>query len=249
MARHLKNERCPECAKHGKDKHGDNLGVYDDGSAYCYSCGFSNSNSNILRLHGPTRDTTRIPHQPILPEDVHSYIPARGLYWLRQYEITNNEITSNKILWSESKKYLIFPYFDTNQHLLGWQGRYFGPNEKHPKWVSYGNMHDIFHILPHQTQYSKIVLVEDIVSAIKVSPHSPAMPLFGASVGYKRATRLAHITSEIIIWLDPDKRKDSIKEMKRVSTMGLKCSTIFSDKDPKEHTNEEIEQCLRNTNT
>ena len=33
-------ERCPKCASLGNDTSGDNLAVYDDGHAYCYSCGY-----------------------------------------------------------------------------------------------------------------------------------------------------------------------------------------------------------------
>lgn len=34
----IRKERCPECAKHGRDVSSDNLAVYDDGHSYCYSC-------------------------------------------------------------------------------------------------------------------------------------------------------------------------------------------------------------------
>ena len=31
-------EQCPKCAAKGNDNSGDNLVVYDDGSAYCFAC-------------------------------------------------------------------------------------------------------------------------------------------------------------------------------------------------------------------
>lgn len=34
----VRHERCPECAKHGRDNAGDNFAVYDDGHSFCYSC-------------------------------------------------------------------------------------------------------------------------------------------------------------------------------------------------------------------
>lgn len=36
----VNRQRCPECEKQGKDRSGDNLGVFDDSHAYCFSCGF-----------------------------------------------------------------------------------------------------------------------------------------------------------------------------------------------------------------
>lgn len=38
MARYVRSERCPNCAAQHKDRKGDNLAVYDDGSTYCFSC-------------------------------------------------------------------------------------------------------------------------------------------------------------------------------------------------------------------
>src|SRR5229473_6046721 len=34
----IRRERCPECAKHGRDISEDNLGIFDDGHGYCFSC-------------------------------------------------------------------------------------------------------------------------------------------------------------------------------------------------------------------
>ena len=35
----VRKEQCPKCAERGEDSSGDNLAVYDDGHAYCFSCG------------------------------------------------------------------------------------------------------------------------------------------------------------------------------------------------------------------
>ena len=42
-------ERCPECAKKGKDTRGDNLHRYEDGHAWCFSCGYRQP-SDAMRL-------------------------------------------------------------------------------------------------------------------------------------------------------------------------------------------------------
>lgn len=41
MSEVVKRVQCPECAKNGNDKAGDNLIVYQGGSAFCFACGYS----------------------------------------------------------------------------------------------------------------------------------------------------------------------------------------------------------------
>lgn len=42
----LHKEQCPECASQGRDTSEDNLGVYDDGHSYCFSCEYYHSNND-----------------------------------------------------------------------------------------------------------------------------------------------------------------------------------------------------------
>lgn len=35
----VERQRCPKCADAGRDRNGDNLGIFDDGHSYCFSCG------------------------------------------------------------------------------------------------------------------------------------------------------------------------------------------------------------------
>ena len=37
----IRHEACPACKKNGADTKGDNLARYSDGSAYCFSCKYS----------------------------------------------------------------------------------------------------------------------------------------------------------------------------------------------------------------
>lgn len=39
----IRKEQCPECAKLGRDTSQDNLGVFDDGHSYCFSCEYYRS--------------------------------------------------------------------------------------------------------------------------------------------------------------------------------------------------------------
>lgn len=254
MAKFLGNIRCPECAKRGRDRSGNNLGMYDDGSGHCWSCGYYvhatiGGRINALRGQpGKTLVTDKERSDTVLPEDSDIYIPAVARVWLGKYGITENDIIINKLLWSEYKKYLIFPYFDNHTNLVGWQGRYFGETKKHPKWVGHGDLIKLYHILPSRPQHDTIVLVEDIVSAIQVSKVQSCMPLFGSHIAPERAIRLSKMCSNVVIWLDPDKRRDSLRFKSRCETYGLRAKVVFTDKDPKEYPTKKIMEILTNEN-
>ncbi len=239
----LRNEQCPECAKRGRDRHRDNLGIYADGSRYCWSCGY-HVNGNSLSAIKRTERSADVTPAVVLPSDVDTYIPAVARQWLGKYAISEHDVIDNRLLWSESRKYLIFPYFDKYNNLVAWQARSFAeqtPGRSRPKWFSQGDLKKLYHILPIKEIYTgSVVLVEDVVSAIIVSKVCPAMPVFGSKVGLERLKTLSTRFNGVVVWLDPDMRKQAIVEAKNASMFGLTSRVIFSTHDPKEHTIEEI---------
>jgi hypothetical protein len=73
------------------------------------------------------------------------------------------------------------------------------------------------------------------------------MPLYGSFVGATRFKRLRTILEkdvEVCVWLDPDKRTESIVEARRGMLAGLTTRVIYSHADPKEHSMEEIKEIL-----
>ena len=235
--RFLKHTNCPQCGSK------DNLGVWEDGHSFCFGCGYTDRSVNSNRIDRYKPNPVATPsRQVVLPEDVDTYIPAHCRSWIAQSDLTEHEILENKLLYSEKWNRLIFPYFDQYGNLVAWQGRGFSPKDR--KWFSQGDLKKLYHILPHKRSYDDITLTEDICSAIKVSRHTPAMPIFGCVIGLERLMRLSKLTPAITIWLDPDKRSEALKWSFKASLFGLSSRVIFSDKDPKEHTNAEIVQYL-----
>lgn len=224
----ISQTRCPECAKLGKDTSRNNLALYSDGHSYCYSCGYYVTSSKIGRFLTKKQEVLE-EHKVLLPVDCDVSYPTIALDWIAKYELTKNDLYTHNVLWSESWKRLIFPYYGP-EGLLAWQGRYFG-GEKKGKWFSQGNLKDVFHILG---KGDEIILVEDVVSAIKLSRFTSALPIFGSSIGFKRFKRLAMLTKKVGIWLDFDKRKETILEQRRASLCGLESRVIYSEVDPKE---------------
>lgn len=232
----VRKEPCPECRRIGNDRSGDNLAVYSDGHSYCYRCGYHSNRTQIVK---PNKlSTTNI----VLPADVTTELPYEARQWLNKYELTRLDISRNHIMWSEKYSRIVFPYFNETE-LLAWQGRYIGEDKTKAKWFSQGKIHEIIH--PLQVHQRQAVLVEDIVSAIKVSKICGAIPIFGSSVSTKQILRLKSIVDEVWFWLDPDMRGKSLKLAHISNTLGLTAHTIFSDKDPKEHTIDFIADTIR----
>lgn len=232
MARVTGKKRCPSCEKAGKDKHKDNLILYNDGSAYCFSCGYyEHKNKIFIQKTEPIKIEGEV-----LPEDI---VPLNknhaGYYWLKEYL---NKIP-HWILWSPNKQWLIFPYF-IDGRLECWQARNFSGSG--PKWLTFGKPTDIVYVLGTGEE---IVLVEDIVSALKIEQAGGcASPLFGCIIPMNRLLRLSSRFSRVRVWLDPDKALEASQQAYKALKLGFNISTCKTDKDPKEHTDDFIRETL-----
>ena len=239
----IRKEACPECRSIGNDKSGDNLAVYNDLHCYCYRCGYTTGRKSFTRTEQP--QSQRI----VLPADVTTELPFEARAWLGQYQLARLDLNRNHVMWSEKWSRIIFPYFNETE-LLAWQGRYIpcGKNKvdingKAPaKWFSQGKIHEIIH--PVQVTKRKAVLVEDIVSAIKVSRHMGAIPIFGSSVSTKQILRLKTICDILYVWLDKDIQQKAVKLSHTIGLLGIQSRTIITDLDPKLVEHEEIERIL-----
>lgn len=247
MSNFVKHDKCPACAKLGKDNGSNNLGVYSDGSVYCFSCGYSRSAKGTEKLKEALQRTdTTIAKTISLPRDVCFELPIIARDYLRKYSLTQGDINVNRIMWSEEWMRVVFPYFD-GERLLGWQGRYLGNQGNKGKWYSQGDLKDILHICggPRTAASERtIVLVEDVVSAIRVGHTVACAPIFGSHLSVKNAFRYANMYPELIVWLDKDKEKYSVTVTYQLQMLGLHCISITTDKDPKEYSDKEIAEIL-----
>lgn len=248
----LRQEQCPECKKKGKDNAQDNLSVYSDGHKYCYSCKYTSFPDGTDSFRNKSREEvhTNDLNTVFLPADCNISYPERALDWIRQYELTKNDLLNHNVMWSDSYQRLIFPIY-ANGVLLAWQGRSFSLNKTPlthktiPKWFGRGNLKDCFNILG---KGNILILTEDVISALKVSKCGVmAMPLYGCVVGRERFKRLYSLYKdevEVRIWLDYDKAKEAVREAKLGQLCGLSCNTIITKLDPKENSYSCIKEIL-----
>jgi hypothetical protein len=182
-----------------------------------------------------------------LPGDASSTIDHKALNWLAKYGIMRSEIVEHKLKWSESREWLIFPFYGTSDQLLAYQARTFNP--KDTKWQSRGRLEDILHIIGDHKQLREgkpLVLVEDVVSAIKIGRWQPAMPLFGSSF-YNRLLRIKFYTKNLVVWLDADKAlaAETRKALLKAKMLGFDIRNVYTDKDPKDYRDTQIIATLK----
>lgn len=233
--------RCPRCAKDGHDTQGNNLAVYSDGSQYCFACGYVHHDiSNYIQntRNVSIKDTIKTVK---LPEDISIDYPQDTIKWINQYDLIQEDLINHNVLWSDSISRLIFPVF-SEQGCIFYTARYFGKDTGQCKWLARGNKP-----LHHLAGRNIVILVEDILSAIKLNKLGyGSVCLFGTAFLNKLDT-LKEITSKYkscYLWLDPDKFKESITMIRHADGHGLDIRLVQSERDPKEHSFDYIREKL-----
>lgn len=230
-------QECPKCPL---DWDKDNLILYDDGSAHCFSCGH---HIGPKYFTGEKRERNNSKATANLPNDSTTEIPPRALVWLLQYGLSLH-FWRPLIQWSaKAERLIITPQVGCTFA----QGRYFGEKAGAPKWKSYGDTHKVaVHLKQEGANTDRIVLVEDVISAHKVSHVCQALPLFGVAVFPGALTLLKYLGVPAVMWLDRDQDALAPKQAARLNMFtGLDVSYISSSIDPKLLSFDEIKEKLR----
>lgn len=123
---------------------------------------------------------------------------------------------------------------------VGYIKRYFPKRD--PKYFIQGNklLMSLSQLQEGEQRHNMLCFTEDQVSAIKVNRHCTCIPLFGTSVASELLKTVSKDFKSFRLWLDPDKRKEAVKQCLNLRTRGYDISPIFSDVDPKELSDEVI---------
>ena len=236
----------------------------------CYRCGEKGKISldgatpkEVLAYVKPKIVPTYLPiTKTTLPADVVplSSIPvfSKSISWLLQYRINKVLLDKYQMYWSENYRRIIFPILNTNLlnpnlatgHLLGWIGR--EPDEekvegKHPKWLKRVNLlkqHTYYHIETAPGWGDKIVIVEDIISAIRVHETigCHVIALLGTELPTEFMLKMRGF--DVKIWFDKDAVKKSISYWTKCCSLGVSCKYIYTQHDPKNYAEEGIKAHL-----
>jgi len=219
---------CPRCRKRGNDRTGNNLAEYTD-NYYCFACGFNKPKRSISRLYDAfsTKVATNITQLQTV-----SQLPKIAIDWLSKYQITPDEM--RQFQWCEDKKLLVL-----YQSADYWQGRNFG-SPPVPKYLSEG----VKPFIKYGTDEDTLVLVEDILSAIKVGRVYSASPMLGTMPLKPHLSHLRPYKS-VFLWCDKDAAIKSVRNAAKLSEMiGKPVKPVITDKDPKSFSVNDIKSII-----
>ena len=135
------------------------------------------------------------------------------------------------------------PIYNDTGNLIWYQCRALLKGQK-PKYIQPAKERDKVMFIQNKMLKERIVIVEDILSAVRVGKHIAAASLLGTKITTAQANELAEY-SNVTLWLDSDKagRKGSYKIKKTLSLL-TNVDSIVTEEDPKELTDERIKELL-----
>ena len=182
------------------------------------------------------------------PHGMTKHIPAVGLGWLYKYGITDEDIETFGIGYSNTLNRVVLPVYDGNAELVYYQARNLGEvTEKSPKYMNVkarGRKDIYFEICDPCFDGETVVVVEDILSGIRVGKQNDVVALLNAYIPDDLIFRLAKVYPETILWLDPDKWDRMLKRTRRFRSLGLNVKMVRVNEDPKYYTDGEIGEIL-----
>lgn len=223
-------------------------------SCHCFRCDFNDfvgkgqqTLAEISRVNELNESASKIHLKVELPNDYTTDIPLHGRLWLYKGGISESVWREAKIGYSPQLDRVILPVYDNNNKLVWFQCRALLKGQK-PKYMQpAASRESVLYRSGITSDLSQAIIVEDILSAIRVGKHKPTFSLLGTKITTAQAVQLSKYRS-VSMWLDPDKAgvsgSYSIKK-----TLGLLTDvrTISTDKDPKELSDVEIKQILEIT--
>lgn len=245
-SRFVSHDYCPACGSR------DNLARYDDGGAFCFGCHYREG-----RTHRPMRrneeDDGR--RDKPLPDDIGHYFSNEAVEWLGRFHVDVPTAIVNGVVWSPRNQQLIFQMGNC------WQARNFGGFwlDKVGKCYTSGDVNECLHVydtgsVPETesgnrpsrggTTTTRLVIVEDPTSALRIGSLCPSMPLLGSHLAQARLNAVARLYPSVVFWLDSDKLKEARAMEQRAKYMGLSTRTIYTAEDPKCYTDDQIMEIL-----
>jgi len=177
-----------------------------------------------------------------LPYDFSEDMPKTALQWFYKYGIFKEDIAKFHFGFSSKYNRIILPIFE-GETLVYYQSRSLDtPSKINPKYINVRqvNAKNVYFKNFSHSENKDLVVVEDILSAIKVGKVTNTVSLLGSYIP-KSFYKLCEDFDTIFLWLDRDKLKSSIMYSKQLRLLtGKRVAVILREKDPKEYTEEEI---------
>ena len=247
--------KCPEnCGS------GEKLSVTHSHKSYwcnCYRCGYTASEwkgkqtlADLARIRELNETANKLELTLDLPNDFTTEIPRQGRDWLHQAGITEQVWRKYRFGYSEYLERVVLPVYDDEDNLIWFQCRALQAGQK-PKYLQPARERGkvMFQVRRDTKTNGRVVVVEDILSAIRVGKHENTASLLGTKITTSQAAELGK-SSQVITWLDSDGagRKGSYSIRKTLSLI-TEVKNIVTKLDPKELSDKDIRRELNDTQT
>lgn len=221
-------------------------------SSYCFRCGEHSflphgiqSIEAIRKREAEYRN--RIQNGSIsLPDDYTLDIPMHNMTWFLQYGITAELARAYSIGYSPGLDRVVLPVFEKGE-LVAVQNRATDIHVK-PKYLNPWGRHvsdavfwsDEYHESP------VIVVVEDILSAIKGGQVLPFASVLGTKISDARINKIVARASHVFLWFDGDEAGQDarVRYTKELKFQGVHVWNIVTPLDPKKYTVTEIRKII-----
>ena len=260
----LRHTSCPVCPS------SDGFAEYAGGSGWCFVCHHYRPPTGSPYV-GMARaldkgeldfDANRMRD---LPYDAGFEYSSEAVGWCESFGVGIPELIEHNVLWSVSKKQLIFPFYAEDLKPLAsaqggtdgfakpilWQARNFQRTKATPKYITHGEKEQtipLFRCLSIERVGSQlpVVIVEDCISAIKVCRlGGVAVPCLGSTIGRDKLARLRAVlgvSRPYVVWLDSNMYDKAQQISQRLSMLGCHTRVVWSKEDPKCYDNKYIEE-------
>lgn len=241
MAKFLRHTSCPQCGSR------DNLGEYDDGSAYCFGCHFSKPACRSRYV--TERESSIHPVETNVPRLLGntSYDPRCVQGW-SACGCSVEELLLFGARWDSDREQLNYPLRNLRGETVAIQSRNYNQSRsKTQKYFNQGKLEEAFPIVKSKQPAfgRRLVITEDILSSIKIGRQCDAMAALGTSLPAHKMSALAPLYESVRVWLDSDKWRESMHIADSFKWLGLSAKSVYSDLDPKYYSNEEITEFIK----
>jgi len=221
--------------------------------AYCHHCGCSGV---VMERPQKIKRAVRTECVPAtsnvrdvsMPYDVtrdEGCWPLLGRRWVRQADLTDEEIKRYGLCYSELYDRIIIPIYNDGQKLSGWIGRRLAGDG--PKYIYKGKAELKYYMVITKPDSSSVCIVEDILSCIRVGRYMNATALCGTTINDKLLVKLSKYSS-VLIYLDDDNQDVRSKQrvLKNKLDLLVDSVTIIHSNgiDPKELSDSSLKELL-----
>lgn len=225
----------------------------NDEYTFCHACRHKTSSNSLIKL--PTR--ARILD---LPENLNCEWPIDVPNWLAKYD-HGIESIGLYCFWSDHYQRLCFPYYIGDDYRGCWmrlvdettrpeyKSKWLFAGKRDFVWVYFTDRCFPYSVNDETRWYidNSVVLVEDVVSAIRVSKHMNCICLGGTNLTPLIKKYIVKNYENVILFLDGDSAGRNAAEKIR-KELKLDCSirVIRAKKDPKEFSDLQLKRWLWN---